>query len=58
MAEKAEMGMRLPLYAFSAFSALSASRDQKSNWALILAKRADRIDVGPSQAPFGMNAWL
>ena len=32
--------------------------DQKSNWALILANRADRMDVGPSQAPFGMNAWL
>ena len=32
--------------------------DQKSNWALIFAKRADSTEVGVIQAPFGMNAWL
>src|ERR1041384_2436833 len=42
----------------SALSAFSASGAQKSNCALILAKRADRIDVGVRQAPPAMNAWL
>jgi hypothetical protein len=35
-----------------------AAFGQKANCALICAKRAEITEVGVSQAPPGMNAWL